>query len=299
MNLKCNINDKIDNNVNKLLNKNIYNNEIKNLVLSGGGIKAIAHIGVLQALEDKNILKNINTIVGCSAGALVGFLYTIGYSPKELYKLIIKFDFNSIKSSKINIMNLLDKFGIDNGEKFIKILKKFLRKKKIDEHITFENLFKISKINLIVNASCLNNKECYYFSHKTYPLLPVITAIRMSTAFPLFFTPVLFENKLFTDGGCIDNLPMHLFSNTINNTIGIFLDTSVSYKKNINNIEDFLTNIIECLFMGISKIYTKNYINVIKIIFDDVNVLDFNITDVKKYNLYIKGYNQTINFFKL
>ena len=292
------INSRIDEKVNIILKKMQNIEEITKLVLSGGGIKGIAHVGVLQALEDKNILKNIKTIAGCSSGALVAFLYTIGYSPKELYKISMKFDFTKFKSPNIKIINLLDKFGLENGSRLIKILKLFLKKKKIDENITFEKLYNITGINLIINSSCLNDKECYYFSYTTYPKLDVITAVRMSTAFPLFFTPVKFDNKLFTDGGCIDNFPMHLFNNNPNNVIGIYLDSKISYQKNINNLENFLINTIECLFMGMSDIYTKNYKNIVKIVFDSVNVLEFDLSEVKKYDIYIRGYNQTLNFFK-
>ena len=287
-----NINDDVDNELNKVLNKNT-STKINKLLLSGGGIKGIAHVGALKALEDKNILTDIKTILGCSAGALVGFLFVIGYTVNELYKILIKFDFSKIKSKKIKFDNLINKFGLDDGENLTKYLSKFSKNKKIDPKITFKNLYKLTGINFIVNATCLNNKECYFFSYKTHPNMSVILAVRMSTAFPIFFTPIKFEDKLFADGGCSDNFPIHYFGKEINSVIGIYIDCESIYRKNINDIETYLFNMIDCIYSSISNVYSKNYNNVVKIIINSVNVLEFELSEVKKYELYMKGYNDT------
>ena len=62
------------------------------LVLSGGGAKGIAHIGVIQALEENNI--PIDYIAGTSMGAIVGGLYAAGYTPQEMLQLILSPDFS-------------------------------------------------------------------------------------------------------------------------------------------------------------------------------------------------------------
>jgi Predicted esterase of the alpha-beta hydrolase superfamily len=61
------------------------------LVLSGGGASALAHVGVLKALEEFNI--PIDYITGSSAGALVGSLYSCGYSPLEIEQFVLSEDF--------------------------------------------------------------------------------------------------------------------------------------------------------------------------------------------------------------
>ena len=68
----------------------LKNNEKKSkigLVLSGGGAKGFAHIGVLRILEENNI--KVDYITGTSMGALVGALYSVGYSPDEIEKLVV------------------------------------------------------------------------------------------------------------------------------------------------------------------------------------------------------------------
>src|SRR5438445_77313 len=64
----------------------------KIIVLSGGGMKGIAHIGGLQALDDRDCLTHINTVAGTSIGALIGTLLVIGYTPREIYEFVLHFD---------------------------------------------------------------------------------------------------------------------------------------------------------------------------------------------------------------
>ena len=62
------------------------------LVLSGGGARGMAHIGVIRALEERNI--KVHAIVGTSVGALVGALYASGKTPNELESILLGIDWN-------------------------------------------------------------------------------------------------------------------------------------------------------------------------------------------------------------
>ena len=70
----------------------------RRIVLSGGGIRALAHLGALDVLEKKGYLKNVKEYVGVSAGAFVGFSICIGYTISELRMLCSVFDFGLIRS---------------------------------------------------------------------------------------------------------------------------------------------------------------------------------------------------------
>lgn len=70
------------------------------LVLSGGGAKGIAHIGVIKALEENGI--PIDYITGTSMGAIVGGLYACGYSPDEILALILSDEFSSWSTGTID-----------------------------------------------------------------------------------------------------------------------------------------------------------------------------------------------------
>ena len=70
------------------------------LVLSGGGAKGIAHIGVIRALEENDI--PIDYVAGTSMGAIVGGLYAAGYTPEEMLQLILSEGFADWSTGRIN-----------------------------------------------------------------------------------------------------------------------------------------------------------------------------------------------------
>ena len=104
------------------------------LVLSGGGAAGLAHIGVLQALEERNI--PIDYITGTSAGALVGALYACGYSPNEIA--------NYVKSEKFQLMT--------SGQ--LDMSRQFYFRKNLDHAGTFE--FSFSRDSILRKSIPMN-----------------------------------------------------------------------------------------------------------------------------------------------
>jgi NTE family protein len=288
------LNKNIDEKINKLLNKN--NTDITNLVLSGGGIRGIAHIGAIKYLEENKIMDNIKVIAGTSIGGIVAGLTAIGYSADDLMNFIELFDINKIKSFCPE--QFLNSFGLDDGQKLIVVLEKMFETKNISINITFKELFDLKKIKLILTGVCLNNKQTYYFSYLTEPEMPIILAMRITSSLPCWFVPVKYNNMLFIDGGCIDNYPIKIFSNELNNTIGLFLKDNNEYEKNIVNIEQYFLNLIECFLKGLTCNlvcgFEKQTINIdIK----DVSLMNLNINTEIKHNLFNYGYSATKDYF--
>ena len=155
------------------------------IVLSGGGARGFAHLGVLLALNEAGIFPDI--ISGTSAGALIGVLYADGYTPGEIMKLL------DANTSFHYIRPTVPKEGLLQISGIIKILRDNLRAK------TFEEL----KLPLIVAATNLNYGRIEYFSAGEL-LQPVIA----SASIPVLFKPVLINGCLFVDGGVLDNLPI-------------------------------------------------------------------------------------------
>jgi len=82
----------------------IYKPKVKNkhiLVLNGGGVKGIAHIGALKALEEYGYLEHITVLAGASVGALIISMFIIGYQPDEMWEFIKMFDLNNMKHISI------------------------------------------------------------------------------------------------------------------------------------------------------------------------------------------------------
>lgn len=171
------------------------------LVLSGGGARGFAHLGVLQALNEEDIFPDV--ISGTSAGALTGVLYCDGYKPREILKLMKA-------SSRLDYMRpTLPRYGLLQITGIIRILEQNLRAK------TFEDL----KIPLYVAATDLNHGKTVYFS-KGGLLNPVIA----SASIPVLFNPVIINNVHYVDGGVMDNLPIHPVEGLCRYFIGSFVN---------------------------------------------------------------------------
>lgn len=168
------------------------------LALSGGGAKGFAHLGVLQALEEKGLRPDI--ISGTSAGAFAGVLYADGHSPKEILSFFEKKAFKEFAEWTI------PQSGIFKTDRFNAFLKKHLRAS------TFEELH----IPLIVTATDIENGTTVQFDKG--PLIPAIIA---SCSFPIVFTPVEINGVHYVDGGLFKNFPVSLIRKQCEKVIGV------------------------------------------------------------------------------
>jgi NTE family protein len=191
------------------------------LVLSGGGARGFAHLGVIQALNEAGIFPDV--ICGTSAGAIAGVLYADGYSPREILKM-------TISNSRLHyIRPTVQKDGLLQITGVIRILKNNLRAK------TFEEL----KIPLFVTATDLNNGRVDYFSSGE-----LVNPVVASASIPVLFKPVMIDNKHYVDGGVLDNLPIKPIENICRFIIGSFVNPT-GYQENVVN----LINIAERTFL--------------------------------------------------
>jgi NTE family protein len=157
------------------------------LALSGGGVRGVAHAGVIKALQERGI--RIHQISGTSAGALVGALYAKGIDVEEIFRFFEK-------------SNLFDprKFafrqaGFINSSVFIDHLASYIP----------ENSFDSLEIPLTVTATDLNAGKLKIFKEGDL-YLPILA----SAAFPGIFTPVEIEGNTYVDGGVLNNFPINL-----------------------------------------------------------------------------------------
>lgn len=157
------------------------------LVLGGGGARGMAHVGVLEELEQANI--PIDVIVGCSAGSIVGALYAD--CPKASY---IREVLHPLRKWDILDINLwYARYGLVQGRSLCQLLKT-----RLSCHYFHE-----LKIPLYVVATDLVAGELVCFS--TGPLIP---AVHASSAIPFIFSPVLYCGRLLVDGGVADPVPV-------------------------------------------------------------------------------------------
>jgi len=170
------------------------------LVLSGGGARGFAHLGVLQALDELEI--HIDAISGTSAGAIAGAFYFSRHKPTEILKFI--------QSYRVYhwARFLWRKPGILNMEKIVQLLSNYFPE-------TFE---KLDRPLTIATTDIISGKLKYFNSGK---LAPVICA---SACIPVLFEPIKFEGSQYVDGGLLNNFPVEPLIGKVENIIGIHVN---------------------------------------------------------------------------
>lgn len=195
------------------------------LVLSGGGAKGAAHIGVIKALEENGI--PIDYITGTSMGAIVGGLYAMGYSPEEMLELIQSKEFSYWQTGTVEAEYTyyfkepyptpeFAHFSIDMSDS-LQIKASFLPQSFINPiqmNQAFMALFSQATAkagwnfdNLFVPFRCV--------ASDIYTKKPIVfrngdlgDAVRASMTFPFFFQPIWKDSVPLFDGGIYDNFPV-------------------------------------------------------------------------------------------
>ena len=191
------------------------------LVLSGGGARGLAHVGVIQILEEMKI--PISCIAGTSMGAIVGGLYAAGLSPAEMEKLVTSMEWNEAFKDKPPPSELTFRRKKDAAEYLI------------DSDLGFKNKkFQIPKgllqgqnLNLMLKSILFHTEGVDDFDKLNIPFRAIATdietgdavvlgkgelvkAIRASMSIPALFAPVEIDNKMLVDGGVANNLPIDI-----------------------------------------------------------------------------------------
>ena len=198
--------------------------DIKHLVLSGGGMLGISYIGFLKYLEEHSpsiqFHKQLKTITGCSAGAIFSILIALGYSSIELevlFKNIIFKDYLHINADSIINFNRLK--GLDSNTKLMKLIKQWIKFKTNNEDITFKQLRDKYSIIIQIGVTCLSKSSFEIINYINSPDLEIHKAISASIAIPLVFEPVCIGNELYCDGSLLDNLPIENIKYLVNSSL--------------------------------------------------------------------------------
>lgn len=289
VNKNININKDIEN---ELLD--ICKNKTKKniLILSGGGIKGISILGAIKYLEDNNIIENIDTFIGTSIGGIICILLILGYRSTDIYKFSELFNMNEIM--EININSIFTKFSINDDNIFNIIYDKLLESKNIDPNITLIEFYKKTKKKIICSTVCLTTKKIEYISYENYPDLSLKLLYKMTSAIPLLLPPVNYNDKIYVDGGLIDNFPISIIDDSkLHNVIGIDLKSDYYKKIEINNIINYFITIMQILSLRLVQNFNdEKYKNIIYTINIELNnPFNFNLTKEIKKELFYKGYN--------
>ncbi|HZJ21365.1 MAG TPA: patatin-like phospholipase family protein [Pricia sp.] len=188
------------------------------LALSGGGVRGIAHIGAIKALQEHGIFPSY--VAGTSAGAILGALYAGGSTWQEIldfFKTTQIFSINNYAKGKP---------GLLDTEKFYHQFKTYL------PHDTFEALEK----PLYITATDLLNGTLKVFHHGE-----LIRPVLASAVVPGLFAPVEIKNGYYIDGGTLNNFPVDLIKMHCDQIIGVYVNPFEKVKKaNLKHVHQIM-----------------------------------------------------------
>jgi predicted acylesterase/phospholipase RssA len=236
---------------------------IKHLVISGGGPIMIQVLGAIQHLESKNFidLKNIESIYGTSAGALVGILICLKYDWETVNDYIIKRPWHDV--FPINVQNILDAYtkkGLFDIKNIEKCFKPLLDAKDISMDINLEDFYALSNIELHLFSFEINEYQVQDLSYLTHPKLSLLKAVQMTCGLPILVTPVCIEDKCYIDGGLATNYPLSycIESGKLPDEILGFKNKYSDEKNNITNESTLLDFLLSFLFKAVFSISTSH-----------------------------------------
>lgn len=297
------MNNAIDEEINKLIGKreNNINKIIKDtLILSGGSSAGILYAGVFKALDELNILKNIKIIIGVSAGTLYTVMYLMGYTTSEIVKFAETFDNSKLTSIKnfesLSFDKILIEYGLDNGNSFKKVFIKIAKQKKIDPDITLLEFYKLNKIKFVIGVANIDTLEEEYFSYDSTPNIKLFDAIRASISLPIYFTPHKINNKLYVDGGCMNNFPTNYAEIDKTKTIAIMISNPINKLIN-NNFINYFLNILKSISIGWRDALLRGFDDIIIIDSNVSNIFNFSIELNEKKRLVKLGYDSIKNSY--
>ena len=164
------------------------------LVLGSGGARGLAHIGAIEALEERGY--TISSIAGCSMGSIIAGMYAAGQL-KEAKEWFLQVDKQLIL--RMMDINLLSGNSLVKGRKIIQELEKIVPDRPMEQ------------LNIpctIVASDMISTEEVVFRSGSLFE------AVRASISIPLFFQPVQLGERLLIDGGILNPLPLHVVART-------------------------------------------------------------------------------------
>lgn len=188
------------------------------LCLAGGGIKGVAHIGVLKALKEKKI--DIDYIGGTSSGSIVATLYAAGFNPDEIYNIFKKYCKQIKYVDLINILKLIAGLiftrkivinGLNSGKVLEKLVNKMCEEKEIYTISDIKKSLVVPTINMnsgeVVCFTSCNIRNTYSDKTKFVQDVSIGKAVRASCSYPVVFSPCKYKNMELIDGGIRENVP--------------------------------------------------------------------------------------------
>lgn len=270
------------------------------LSLAGGGIKGMAHIGAIKALQEDKV--KFDYIAGTSSGSIVATLYASGYSVNEMYNFFKEYakeiKYIDFKNGSKLIFDLLLKHtievtGLNSGKSIYKLVKKICSDKGI------YNINQI-KMPLLIPAVNILTEELYVFYSKKILNVSnneikyindaeIAKVVQSSCSYPGVFSPCEYKSELLVDGGIVENIPWRELKKVGADKVLSITFKNKKSKKCCTNLFDIIDKSFTIMCHELTKHEVKGTDYLIEIKHNDIGLLDSS----KLEELYNQGYYQT------
>ncbi|WP_186757847.1 patatin-like phospholipase family protein [Echinicola salinicaeni] len=239
------------------------------IALSGGGVRGISHLGVLKALEESGIQPDL--VSGTSAGAIVGAMYCYGYSPDEIFEIIINTNYFKFVRPAISRKGLLK---MDVLEELYRV------------HMPNTNFSNLER-RLSIATTNIKKSRVEYFSEGDF-----IRPLMASTCIPGMFEPIEMAGEYYIDGGVLNNLPVEPLIDTSDWLIGV----NCNHLPDVANISNVKRLIERTVIMSMNyNVYNRK--SKCDYFIEAEGLAQYGVFDLKKAKeLFTAGYEAAKNY---
>lgn len=270
---------------------------IDTLILSGGGPSGTAYVGIFKYLFENNIidkeLNGIKEIITTSIGIMFSIFYILKLNETVIENIVMGVDYlSTLDIDNLEINDLLVEYGLFKNDLLANTVKSIIKNTLNKEDITLQELFDITSIKLTVKVYNSTKNITEYISYENNPELKLSLLTQMTTAIPLFFKPIQYNDCLYVDGGLKGNLPIEACNS--DNYLAILIKGGISKSLEKSTLIEYfpILNFIKSL-MNVDIQYDHENIILIEI----NKGLNFDISNTEKKEIINIGYLKTKEYF--
>lgn len=194
---------------------------MEHLVLSSAGPNGFIQLGMIAECMESNLfsMDAIKSIRASSAGAIISVLLCMKIPIHEIIDYFIKRPWK--KWLKIDLLQFTSTKGIVSHSCFLDMIAPFFHTNDISVEITMKEFYELTNIDLHIFTTSVKKLNAVDLNHATFPELSVIQAVSMSASVPIVFTPILYRDEYYVDGGLLIHCPVSPYPET---TLVIMID---------------------------------------------------------------------------
>jgi len=267
------------------------------VVLSGGGVRGIMHLGVLHYYAETGQYdhKYVHTYAGTSVGSAIALCLACGLEPMAVFQtLYTAKGILSARPQDQSLVDLITNFGLMSMDSFIDLVQQCVLTK-MSSVPTLLELYQKTGKTLIVSVTNVNHKRVEYLTHMSNPHLSALDAVRMSCSLPLIFPRIKYKDCWYWDGGLTDNIPIRAVKNASNILLSVTIGTDMTLDP-----EYFVAYIYRAVTIPIGALTRLRYqcyqemdhVTTVVSKADNISLVTFDIPAKTKMDLFLTGYNE-------